>query len=69
MFSQMIENQWKGGQSAHSPRHVEAVSPHYNAQQIHLQTTKLDAPAYHLSVDVFHRLGWLLKTAETDQQA
>ena len=65
----MIENQSKGGQTAHSPRHEEAAIPHYYARQIHLQTTKPDAPAYHLSVNVFRRFGWLLKTAETDQPA
>jgi hypothetical protein len=69
MFSQMIETQSKDGQSARNPHHVAGVSPHQNAQQIHLQTAKPDALAYHLSADVSHRPGSLLKTAGTGQQA
>ena len=57
MYSQVIETRLKGAQSARNPHHEAVVNPYHSAQQIHLQTTKPDAPAYHLSVDVFRRFG------------
>jgi hypothetical protein len=69
MFIQTLEARSKDDHPARNPHHVAVAIPHYNARQIHLQTTKPDALACHLCAFVSRQFYWPTKTAEIDQQA